>query len=307
MLKKCFSGRLRAGFGKLRGRLHFVGHALVNGTQLCRGSDLLVHQVLVVNADRIILLPALDLLRLAVALRVAHRVAAETVSDDLHKIRPAARTNTPQGLFGRLAHFQHVHAIHAPIWHAVTFGFLADLRDRRGAFDRRAHAVLVIFAHPQHGQLPDFGQVERLVEVADVRRPVPKHADGDAVCALVQVAQGQARGKRQVGAHNGMPAPEILAHVRHVHRAAPALRAAGRFAKQLGDHLVGAQAAVDRHAVIAVSRDDAVLRLAGRDQAGADRLLADIQVQKTANLALLVKLGGLLFELADQHHLVIQS
>ena len=107
-------------------------------------------------------------------------------------------------------------------------------------------------------------------------------------------------------ADDGVPAPKILVHIRHVHRAAFAFRDAGRFAEQLGHHLFGGDAAVDRHAMVAVGGDHPVLRLAQRDQAGADRLLADIQVQEAADLALLVELGSSLLHPADQHHLIIK-
>ncbi len=67
------------------------------------------------------------------------------------------------------------------------------------------------------------------------------------------------------------------------------------------------QAARDGDAVVAVGRDHPILRLARRQQPGADGFLADVQVQEAADLALLVQLGRPLLDAADQYHLVVQA
>jgi 2-methylisocitrate lyase-like PEP mutase family enzyme len=69
--------------------------------------------------------------------------------------------------------------------------------------------------------------------------------------------------------------------------------------------VIGAHADIQRQAVVAVGRDHAILRLARCHQAGADGFLADIQMQETADLTLLVKFRRALFYPADQDHLVV--
>ena len=232
-------------------------------------------------------------------------MAAEAVGLDLEEEGALPGADILQSFLGDLADIQDIHAVGAVAGNAVAFGFLADLRDGGGAINGGAHAVLVVLADPQDGQLPDLGQVQRLVEITDIGSAIAEHTDRHGVVMLVQVAQRQPGGDRQVRADDGVPAPEILAHIGHVHRAAFAVRGAGGLAEQLGHHHFGGDAAVDGDAVVAVGGDDAVLRAAQRDQAGGDRLLPDVQVQEAADFALLVKLGGRFFQPPDQNHLII--
>jgi len=57
--------------------------------------------------------------------------------------------------------------------------------------------------------------------------------------------------------------------------------------------------------MVAVSRDDPVLRLASCNQACADSFLPDVEMQETADLALLVQFHRFLFHPTDEYHLII--
>ena len=59
-------------------------------------------------------------------------------------------------------------------------------------------------------------------------------------------------------------------------------------------------------AMIPIGSDHTILRFAWANQPGAYGFLTDIQVQETADLALLVELCRFLFHPANQHHLVIK-
>src|SRR5512133_3667213 len=55
-------------------------------------------------------------------------------------------------------------------------------------------------------------------------------------------------------------------------------------------------------AVFAIGRDHCIHRRESLHRANGDRLFADIEMQKTADLLLLVKLGALLLEAANADH-----
>jgi hypothetical protein len=54
--------------------------------------------------------------------------------------------------------------------------------------------------------------------------------------------------------------------------------------------------------VVAVGRDDVVVRAQLRDGPGAAGFLPDVEVAEAADLALAIKLGGFLLDAADQQH-----
>ena len=57
--------------------------------------------------------------------------------------------------------------------------------------------------------------------------------------------------------------------------------------------------------MVAVGRDHAIMRLTGRDNAGGDRFLPDVQVHKSADFSCLIQFCAALFHAADQNHLMI--
>jgi len=128
------------------------------------------------------------------------------------------------------------------------------------------------------------------VEETDIGGAVAHHADSDGVILHVDVGQRQAGGNRNVRADDGVPAPEEFFGVGEVHRATFAFGNAGGLSQQFGHNRAGRNADIVGHAVIAVSGNDVIVRPAGRYQAGADRLLPDVEVQKTTNFSCLIQL-----------------
>ena len=55
-------------------------------------------------------------------------------------------------------------------------------------------------------------------------------------------------------------------------------------------------------AVLAIGRDHCIRRRKRLHRANGDRLLADVEMQKSADLLLLIKLGAFLLEAADADH-----
>src|SRR5581483_5100876 len=80
-----------------------------------------------------------------------------------------------------LVHRAHVEAVHADARHAVARGARADVLDREAALDRQALRVLVHLADVDHRQLPERGEVRRLVEPALVRGAVAEERDGNLI------------------------------------------------------------------------------------------------------------------------------
>ena len=109
-----------------------------------------------------------------------------------------------------------------------------------------------------------------------------------------------------MGPNDGVTAPEIAGYVGHVHGAAPPAGNSGGLAQQFSHHLAGRNSAIDRHTVIAVSRNNPVFRPPRRDQPGADGFLPNIEMQKTANFPLLIQFSSSLFQAPDHYHLMVQ-
>src|SRR3990172_6116559 len=130
------------------------------------------------------------------------------------------------------------------------------------------------------------------MEKTNIGCAVSEHADRHTVIFLVLISKRQCGSNGHMRSDNCMTSPKVLFHIGHMHRPPFPLGNPGSLSEQLCHHIFNGQAGVYGYAMIAVSRDYPVLRLAHRQQPGAHRLLADIKVQESANFALLVKLGS---------------
>ena len=165
---------------------------------------------------------------------------------------------------------------------------------------RRAHAVRVVDDEEQDGQVPERGEVQRLVPGAHVHRAVAELAQDRRVAALADDGERESRGDRELPGDDA-PAAEVAAlDVEQVHRAAPAVRAAVAAPEELGHDRLGRRAARQREAVRAVPGDQGVV--VGERLHGADggRLLTGGQVAVAADAGELVLALGLGLELADE-------
>jgi hypothetical protein len=140
------------------------------------------------------------------------------------------------------------------------------------------------------------------VECARCNRALAKEAGADAVLALHAVSQCQGHCHRQATADNRIAAIEAPFAVEQVHGAAAAMGTAIPLAKHLGHDGIHRYAAHQRITVLAVGRDDIVLRRQGMQRAHSDRFLADIQVKEAADVAGPVKLCRLFLQAADAQH-----
>src|SRR5439155_18875752 len=92
-----------------------------------------------------------------------------------------------------------------------------------------------------------------------------------------------------------------------VHRAASPVRGAGLLAEELGHYRLGIHTTRDRVAVLAVAREDPVVRFEREDAADDRGLLADVEVAVPADLRLRVLLLRALLEAADELHLAVHA
>ena len=257
--------------------------------------------------DRVGLAPAFLVLGRPVFVWVDDGVAFEAVAEGLDEARLGVCACLLNDLACLEENLAHVHAVDLDRLHVVGASLLVDFRDCRGGLDRSPHAVPVVDAEPDHRQIENFGEVQRLVECADVRGAVAEHAEDDVLLLFVADCPAAAGREREVSADDAVTAHEAQIRVEHVHRASAAVRRACLLSEQLGHDRFGVDAARDRVPVFAVAGEDVVRQLERNDAADHRRLFADVEVTVAADLRLRVLLLGALLEAPDELHLTVQA
>ena len=121
----------------------------------------------------------------------------------------------------------HVVAVHHHRVETVGGGPVRGGPGHRGhRADRGVLHVLVVLADEDDRQLPHGGQVERLVEGADVGGAVAEEADRDLPGAAVQGRPGGAVGDDQLRADDRIGAEDAARGIEQVHGAALAVHEA---------------------------------------------------------------------------------
>jgi hypothetical protein len=124
-------------------------------------------------------------------------VGPEPVGLQLEELRAAAGPDRVDARRAAASHGQHVHAVDRPRRHLVGRGLERQVGLGLGAGERGAHRVEVVLAAEQHRQVPQRGQVHRLVELALGHRALAEEARGDPRPPLHLVGQRQPDGQRQ--------------------------------------------------------------------------------------------------------------
>ena len=252
--------------------------------------------------------PLLDLRGRAVLRRVGAAVPEVPVGQRLDHGRPAAGPGPVDRLGHRVVHRDHVVAVDEHAGHAVgrgaVGGRVGDGGDRR---DRGVLHVAVVLAHEEHRQLPDRGQVERLVEGADVGGAVAEERDRDLRRTPQLRGPGGAVGHRQVGADDGVRAEHPVVGLGEVHRAALGLADPGGPLHQLGQTALRRGAAGDGVVVAAVGGEDVVVRSQRCARAHRDRLVAGGQVGRALDQAAHEEVVRGLLGAADDRHLLVPA
>src|SRR5690606_39027290 len=141
---------------------------------------------------------------------------------------------------------EDVGAVHPLAVHAVGGGPLVQLGLGRRALHGGAHAEAVVHHDVDDRQVPQRGDVERLVERADVGGAVAHLADHHLVAAAVVDGERGAGGERDLAADDAVAAEHPGGGVVQVHRPAPALGRTGGATVELGHHAAGLDALGDR-------------------------------------------------------------
>src|SRR5215472_5948345 len=176
---------LGTSFGLLGGPVDRLAGVLVEFVQH-RRVDAAAGQDRPVGRQRIPGQPLPDLRVGPVLARVGTRVAAVPVGERLDERRAAALPGPAERGLGHLVDRLHVVAVHHHRVEAVGGGPVRGGPRHRGhRADRGVLHVLVVLADEDHRQLPHGGQVERLVEGADVGGAVTEEADRDLTGAAV--------------------------------------------------------------------------------------------------------------------------
>ncbi len=234
-------------------------------------------------------------------------MAAEAVGAGLDQRRRLVRASALDGAADDVANGQHIHAVDRLGRNAVDLAELPDLGLGQRPLERGPHGVSVVLADPDHRQLPERGEVHRLVELALGDRAVAEVAHADLIATLVVDGEPDAGGQGKMGADDGVAAEEVHTLVEQMHRAALTLAQAVAAAEQLGHGPAWVAALGQAVTVLAIGRDRIVITSQHRRGAGGNGFLTDGEVEESTDLAQGVRFGRFLLEAADQHHVGEQA
>src|SRR5437867_4306719 len=150
--------------------------------------------------ERVLLLPHRDF-RLAPVLGrvVGGRVHAQAIGHALDQGRTVAGASTLDRLARRGVDREDVVAVDLDAGEPVCQRLLRDRARVRLLFQRHRDRLLVVLAHEDDRDVPDAGEVQRLVEVALGGRAVAEVRHHDHVVAAVLRGVGEADGVRKLG------------------------------------------------------------------------------------------------------------
>ena len=264
-------------------------------------------EVLAEAKERVLLLPALDKVLLAVGLGVvARRVTAHPVRERLDDGRAVAARRAGDGILGRAVHGEDVVAVdlHArdPVGHTLD----GEARARGLPFDGDADRPAVVAAEEDRGGLEDAGEVHPVVKLGRARRALAEEGQGDQIVLLHLRRPAEADGLRDLGADGrahraelGGAAAVVVGHLAALHQV---LRVAVHVVRvHLERH-----AAPERGPELAVAREDPVLGARGGGRAEDGRLLAE-RADVEAHAALALERDEALVERPRQHHVSVEG
>src|SRR5262249_23264575 len=90
------------------------------------------------------------------------------------------------GLLTRRINRLHVHAVDFLAGNVERSAALPEMRFRARALHTRAHGVLVVLDHVDDRELPEFGHIEGLVDLALVRGAIAEIGERDS--AVLEIA-----------------------------------------------------------------------------------------------------------------------
>lgn len=239
--------------------------------------------------------------------RVRHGVTSVSVSDVFKDHRTIVSIGPLLAVLDSSLNSKAVHAVDLQTRDVLST--LVVVREGRGTGRCRTHTVLVVcgafvsncsakwenrtltLASKESRQLPQFGHVERLEDLALVAGTVTVQDDGRLLAALVLVRESQTGTNRDLSANNTIATVEVLD--KHVHRSTFAVSDTLASAEQFANDGPNSAASHQRKTVASVRGDDIVIFGDSVLDADCDGLLTGGKVAETSDLLLLVQpIGG---------------
>ena len=205
----------------------------------------------------------------------------------------------------RVADADEVVAVDGKAGNAVAFGAPGDGAGADARGGRRGHGVAVRLADGDERELPEGGEVQRLVDDALVGGAVAEEGGDHAVALLKLRVEGEAGGEGDAGAGDAVRAVEAQFGRHHHLAAAATARVAALTAEEFGEEAARVGAAREEVAVAAVGAGQRVVRAQGGGDADGDGLLADAGVRRADDAAFGEELLHRLLETADEQHVAI--
>jgi hypothetical protein len=233
-------------------------------------------------------------------------VSPLSVRQHLEEGRTLARACAGDGLFGRRPHGQHVVAIDGLRRHRVAARAISQAIHGGGRVERRVLAVEVVLADEDDGEMPDRGQVHRLVERPDVRRPVPEEGDRGIVGTSVHRREGSATREGKMGTDDRERAERSYLDVGEMHRPTHAPAHAIGLPEDLCHASVRRSAHREQGPVTAVGACHRVAGTKRRAHPDRNRLLPLVEVGRAPHELLQEQPRDLVLERSDLHHLTVK-
>ena len=246
-----------------------------------------------------------DLLLSAVGVSVKGRVSAMSVGLALDEGGTITRQRALAGLAHDLVNGDNIVAVNDHAGHIIGTGLIRDILHRRGTGKAGAHGILVVDADPHHGELPDRGKIQGLVERALVGSAVAEPGQHNAPRVEAFLRERCPRGDGECCTNDPLHAEVIGRRVRKMTRSATPSTAPGCPAKDLGHQLSGLGSLGNVCHVSAVAGQDIIF--GGKGHAGADvaGFFANTQVSRTRDEPLVGHLLDTLLEQTAQYHVAV--
>ena len=220
--------------------------------------------------------------------------------------RPFAGPGAADGLLGRLPHGQHVVAVDRDAGDAVGRGLAGHVNVSGGHRQRCGGGIEVVFADEDQRGVLDAGEIDRLVKRPVVDGPVAEEGHGYLVGSTDLGTYPQSHGPGQPAADDPVGSEQPIIRGEQMHRAATAAADTRPLAEQLRQDRPRRNPFGQGVSVTAVGAGDPIVATQMRDHPHGRCLLANVQVDESGKLTVLVKrLYGLL-EPPQKHHLPIQ-
>ena len=164
----------------------------------------------------------------------------------------------------------------------------------------------VVLAEQHEGELPERGEVRRLVESACGESAVAEESDGHAALTVEASSLGGSASDRDARADDAVGTEDSAARIGDVHRPTAASADPGLAAHELGVHLDGCEAAREGVGMASMCGGDDIVVAKRKARAHGRGLLANRQVDEAGNVPGTVEDRGLFFEAADSEHPSVQ-